>query len=105
MAAERVSGSGVVFQLERTWSKKMKVLFKTQSRVAIASAVIVATSVALPMSAGARPYRHAFQGAYGYAPGNPVRTYGADHYYRRFREGGYRVDNNLNPDFQLGGDR
>jgi hypothetical protein len=84
--------------------------------MAIATA-IAAGSVAVTSSADARTYRgyhyghgfygHAFAGAYGYYPRGYyplVRMYAADHYYQRPLIGRSRVNNNLNPDFQLGGD-
>jgi hypothetical protein len=68
----------------------------------VTAAVVAAGAVAVPSSADARYYRH-FQGAYAYAP--HVRMYAAGRYQRRPLIPGtrIRVNNNYNPDFQLGG--
>jgi hypothetical protein len=78
------------------------------SLVAIATAATIAAGFfAVGSSADAHSYRHhygrAFGGAYGYGGPYRVHMYAADHYYRRPLVGGSRVNNNLNPDFQLGG--
>jgi hypothetical protein len=96
---------------------------------AIAAAAAIATAAVVPSSAGAathmtRHYRHALTGAYGYAasafpgaalngtygyaptngyrsysPAPPITVYGAEQYRRR------APNADLNPDFQLGGNR
>jgi hypothetical protein len=85
----------------------MKITFLTIATAAtIAGATLAGTTIADARHFSRHAYG-AFGGAYGYATGYAtprVHMYAADHYYPRPIVGGRRVNNNLNPDFQLGGD-
>jgi len=77
---------------------------RTISAIATIAAVAAMSAIAFPAHAQTYyryPYGAPFVGAYGYMPeyAPPSRVYGAEHYYRR----PYQSD--VNPDFQLGGNR
>lgn len=82
-------------------------IMKTTLLTIATAATIAGASLAGTTVADARHYsRHAYRGfggAYGYATPR-VHVYAADRYYPRPIVGGRRINNNLNPDFQLGGD-
>jgi hypothetical protein len=71
------------------------------------AATVLAGSLFTMTRSNAHAYRHhsyrAFGSAYGHGGPYRVHMYAADHYYARPIIGGSRVNNNFNPDFQLGG--
>jgi hypothetical protein len=71
---------------------------RTLTLIATAAA-IAAGAMAIAPSADARTYRYHYGTAFSGTYARATRIYAADHYYRR----PYQQD--VNPDFQLGGNR
>jgi hypothetical protein len=71
---------------------------KTCTVIALAAAVTAGSLISSAADARTRHHHgyYGFRGAYGYAP---IRVYGAEHYRRRPH------NQDLNPDFELGGNR
>jgi hypothetical protein len=81
---------------------------KKMNRSFFAVAAVIGAAALTVSSADARTmHQRTLNGAYGYSvpngayarPGPPITTYGAEHYARRAPQ------SDLNPDFQLGGNR